>query len=344
MMLRMTLLILFGCGGVSAVTQSLQLCYTAFVQGINLTKLTAAGVVNEAQFIYFNGNVCKMIPNLTAEDEAHWTHRMQGEREDFKFLLSIINEDDNFNNTKGAHTVQWTYSCDLKDDNTTGGNLQYVFDGKDFMSLNLTSATWITSTFIKTKWDGNGKKTKYWKDFLERECTNWLKKVMKCSREILERNVRPEALVFQKHWFSPEVVCHATGFFPKAVTISWTKDREEVHDDVELRETLPNQDGSFQKRSIMNVSAEELQKHNYTCVIQHSSLEKELVLNVSERQILNGSGGGSDGWKFGVIVAVVVTLFVVAAVLMFFWKKRKSSGAEKPQEVQQNGTELHPLN
>lgn len=88
----------------------------------------------------------------------------------------------------GAHTVQWTYSCDLKDDNTTGGNLHYVFDGKDFMSLNLTSATWITSNFIKTKWDGNGKTAKYWKDFLERECINWLKKVMKRSREILERN------------------------------------------------------------------------------------------------------------------------------------------------------------
>ncbi|GAA6090146.1 class I histocompatibility antigen, Gogo-B*0103 alpha chain-like [Tachysurus ichikawai] len=329
------------------VTQSLQLYYTAFVQGINLTKLAAAGLVNEAQFIYFNGNVCKMIPNLTAEDEAHWTHFIQGEREDFKFLLSIINEDDDFNNTKGAHTVQWTYSCDLKDDNTTGGNLHYVFDGKDFMSLNLTSATWITSNFIKTKWDGNGKTAKYWKDFLERECINWLKKVMKRSREILERNVRPEALVFQKHSISPEVVCHATGFFPKAVNITWRKDGEDVHEDVELRETLPNQDGSFQRRSILKVPAEELQKHNYTCVIQHSSLEKELVLHVSERQILKdeGSSGGSGGRNIGIIVSVVVILLVVvAAVLVFIWKKIKCSGAEKPYEVQQNGTELNPLN
>ncbi|KAB5528266.1 hypothetical protein PHYPO_G00138310 [Pangasianodon hypophthalmus] len=100
--------------------------------------------------------------------------------------------------------------------------------------------------------------------------------------------VRSEASLFQKHSPSPEVVCHATGFFPKAVTISWQKDGEEVQEDVELRETLPNQDGSFQKRSILTVPAEELQKHTYTCVIQHSSLEKELVLPVSERRILRG--------------------------------------------------------
>ncbi|KAF5888069.1 BOLA class I histocompatibility antigen, alpha chain BL3-7-like, partial [Clarias magur] len=92
---------------------------------------------------------------------------------------------------------------------------------------------------------------------------------------------RPEVSVFQINSPSPEVVCHATGFFPKAVMITWQKDGEDVHEDVvELRETLPNQDGSFQKRSILKVPAEELQKHTYTCGVQHSSLEKELVREV----------------------------------------------------------------
>ncbi|KAI5088490.1 hypothetical protein C0J45_22033 [Silurus meridionalis] len=77
-----------------------------------------------------------------------------------------------------------------------------------------------------------------------------------------------------------EVVCHATGFYPKTINITWQKDGKDMHEDVELREMLPNQDGSFQKRSILKVSAEKLQKHNYTCVIEHSSLEKEMVLEV----------------------------------------------------------------
>ncbi|KAF5889853.1 BOLA class I histocompatibility antigen, alpha chain BL3-7-like, partial [Clarias magur] len=96
---------------------------------------------------------------------------------------------------------------------------------------------------------------------------------------------RPKVSVFQRHSCpSPEVVCHATGFFPKAVMITWQKDGEDVHEDVELRETLPNQDGSFQKRSILKVPAERLQKHTYTCVVQHSSLEKELGREVPKER------------------------------------------------------------
>ncbi|KAI4894158.1 hypothetical protein NFI96_004515 [Prochilodus magdalenae] len=77
---------------------------------------------------------------------------------------------------------------------------------------------------------------------------------------------------------SSPVVCHATGFYPKPVMISWKKNGEDLDEGVELRETLPNQDGTFQKRSILTVPPEELYKHNYTCIIQHSSLEKEIVL------------------------------------------------------------------
>ncbi|MCI4392401.1 hypothetical protein PGIGA_G00145420 [Pangasianodon gigas] len=132
-------------------------------------------------------------------------------------------------------------------------------------------------------------------------------------------HIRPETSLFQQE-SSPEVVCHATGFFPKAVMISWQKNGQEVHEDVALRETLPNQDGSFQKRSILKVPAEELQKHTYTCVIQHSSLEKELVLPVSERRILRG------GAPIAIIVAVVAALVALVAVVagIVVWKKKNS--------------------
>ncbi|KAK3514813.1 hypothetical protein QTP70_032436 [Hemibagrus guttatus] len=79
-----------------------------------------------------------------------------------------------------------------------------------------------------------------------------------------------------------------------------------------VRETLPNQDGSFQKRSILKVPAEELQKHTYTCVIQHSSLKEELVLEVPK-------GGGLMAIIVGVVVALVVLVAVVAGIMV--WKK-----------------------
>ncbi|KAK3513984.1 hypothetical protein QTP70_000825 [Hemibagrus guttatus] len=184
------------------------------------------------------------------------------------------------------------FGCELHDDSSTRGYNQYGYDGEDFISLDLNTGSWTADNdkaelFIK-QWDPNSGKAQYWKNYLKSNCIDQLQKFVSYGRETLERKVPPTASVFQKHSSSPEVVCHATGFFPKAVNITWRKDGEDVNEDVELRETLSNQDGSFQKRSILKVPAEELQKHNYTCVIQHSSLEEELVLNVGERRILSG--------------------------------------------------------
>ncbi|KAL6465915.1 hypothetical protein MHYP_G00260480 [Metynnis hypsauchen] len=110
------------------------------------------------------------------------------------------------------------------------------------------------------------------------------------------------------------------GFFPKAVKLFWQKNGEDLKEDVELRETLPNQDGTFQKRSILTVSPEELNKHHYTCIIQHSSLEEKMVLQEIDLRVLSGdSDGGSAGIFFG--GAVVVLLIVLSGCAGFIiWK------------------------
>ncbi|TUQ70305.1 Mevalonate kinase [Bagarius yarrelli] len=79
----------------------------------------------------------------------------------------------------------------------------------------------------------------------------------------------------------------------------------------------PNQDGSFQQRSILKVSSEELQKHTYTCVIQHSSLEKEMLMEVPK-------GGASIALIAGV-VAALVALVAAVVVGILIWKKKKNS-------------------
>ncbi|XP_060763956.1 BOLA class I histocompatibility antigen, alpha chain BL3-7-like isoform X3 [Neoarius graeffei] len=301
------------------VTHTLQYQHTA-VRGINLPEFTAVGLVDGEQFVFYDPIIKEAIPktewiqNISADDPLYWkreTERMQDEDYRLSVRLGLIMEC--FNQTQGIHTLQRTYSCELDDDSTTKGYDLYGYDGEDFMSLDLKTGTWTEAKpqagiFIK-KWDPTDAKAKHWKSYLEDDCVDWLKKFVSYGRETLERKVRPEASVFHKHTPSPEVVCHTTGFFPKALNITWQKDREDVIEDVELNETLPNQDGSFQKRSILKVPAEKLQKHKYTCVVQHSSLEKDLILEVAK-----------DGGQIGVVIGVVMT--VVTAVV--FWKKRNS--------------------
>uniref|UniRef100_A0A4W4E2S5 Ig-like domain-containing protein n=1 Tax=Electrophorus electricus TaxID=8005 RepID=A0A4W4E2S5_ELEEL len=99
-------------------------------------------------------------------------------------------------------------------------------------------------------------------------------------------SVSPEVTLLQKDSSSP-VVCHAKGFFPREVKISWKKNGKDLNENMELTETLPNHDGTFQKRSILTVSPEELDKNEYTCVVHHSGLEKDLVLRMADRRVLN---------------------------------------------------------
>ncbi|KAG9261547.1 H-2 class I histocompatibility antigen, Q9 alpha chain-like [Astyanax mexicanus] len=180
------------------------------------------------------------------------------------------------------------YDCVCRGSHSAGdGYFQLGYDGDDFISLDLNTKTWTAATLqaviTKLNWERKGD-TSYPKNYLENTCVEWLLKYVSYGRSTLERK---EVSVFQKDSSSP-VVCHATGFFPKAVMISWQKNGEELNEDVELRETLPNQDGTFQKRSILTLTPEELKNNKYSCVVQHSSLEKNLVLQVSNRRILQG--------------------------------------------------------
>ncbi|KAJ8358128.1 hypothetical protein AAFF_G00031450 [Aldrovandia affinis] len=65
--------------------------------------------------------------------------------------------------------------------------------------------------------------------------------------------------------------------------VTWQKKGEDHYDDVEQWETVPNEDGTFQTTSRLTVK--DWQTEDYTCVVQHKSLEKDIVKRVIEREI-----------------------------------------------------------
>ncbi|XP_058234302.1 uncharacterized protein LOC131345432 isoform X2 [Hemibagrus wyckioides] len=302
------------------VTHTLQYLYTAVTPGINFPEYTDAGLVDGEPFVYYDSNIKKYIPKtewikMIIDDPDYWTSGTQiqnAQQETYK--ADVITLMQRFNQTGGFHTLQRMYGCEIDDDGTIRGYEQLGYDGEDFISLDLEHVTWTAAkpqaVISKNKLDTEGA-APFEKFYLENICIEWLNKYVSHGRETLERKVRPEVSIFHKH-SSPDVVCHTTGFYPKEVVITWKKDGEVMLEDVELRETLPNQDGSFQKRSILKVSAEELQKHNYTCVVQHSSLDKEIVKIIPR-------DGGSGVLRIGVLAAVLVIAVFVGFLI---WKKK----------------------
>ncbi|XP_053085104.1 BOLA class I histocompatibility antigen, alpha chain BL3-7-like isoform X2 [Pangasianodon hypophthalmus] len=331
---KVLLLFTFSVHLSSAETHTLDFFYTGVTPGTNFPEFTVVGVVDGEQIVHYDSSTSKTILKKEwMKDKADvadfWnreTDSWQEEQEWLKTDSAALRK--RFNHTKGVQTVQIMFGCELNDDGTTTAYSQFGYNGEDLIRLDLKTVAWVLAkpqaVFTEKKWDPTGHEADYCTEYLKNDCITMLKKFVSYSRE---SKVRPEVSVFQKHSPYPEVVCHATGFFPKAVVISWQKDGEEVHENVALRETLPNLDGSFQKRSILTVPAEELQKHTYTCVIQHSSLEKELVLPVR------------DGAPIAIIVALVAVVFALVAVVagIVVWKKKNSGFSRVPPKPSSEG-------
>ncbi|XP_016413627.1 class II histocompatibility antigen, B-L beta chain-like [Sinocyclocheilus rhinocerous] len=102
--------------------------------------------------------------------------------------------------------------------------------------------------------------------------------MMKCT-------VHPKVYLLQKN--SSPVVCIATGFYPAIVNITWRKNGQEHHENMETRETLKNMDETFQKRISLRVKKEEWKRNCYTCVVQHKSLKKDIQKIQTEDEIIS---------------------------------------------------------
>ena len=64
--------------------------------------------------------------------------------------------------------------------------------------------------------------------------------------------------------------------------ITLKKDGVDMHEDVDMGETLPNEDGTFQKRAELKVSPEERKKGEFTCEVAHKSGEPIVKILIVE--------------------------------------------------------------
>ncbi|KAI3358872.1 hypothetical protein L3Q82_015268, partial [Scortum barcoo] len=95
----------------------------------------------------------------------------------------------------------------------------------------------------------------------------------------------PSVSLLQKSPSSP-VSCHATGFYPDRATLIWRKDGEELHEDVDHGEILPNHDGSFQMSvdlKLSSVTPEDWSR--YDCVFHLSGVKDDIVTKLDKAEI-----------------------------------------------------------
>ncbi|XP_047413687.1 saoe class I histocompatibility antigen, A alpha chain-like isoform X3 [Sciurus carolinensis] len=289
---RTFLLLLFGSLIVTQVwagSSSLRYFHTAVSRPGGQPRYIAVGYVDDTQFVRFDSDSAdpRMEPRapwIEKEGFKYWEEQTQRAKDTAKIfrvnlrtLRGYYNQSDS-----GSHTLQWTYGCDVGPDGRfLRGHDQFAYDGTDYISLNEDLRSWTaanTAALISKHKSEAAREAEYQRVYLQGECVEWLRRYLESGKETLRRVEPPKTHMTQHPTSDQESTlrCWALGFHPAEITLMWQRDGEDQTQDMELVETRPAGDGTFQKWAAVVVPAGEEQR--YTCHVHHEGLPEPLTL------------------------------------------------------------------
>ncbi|KAM9234270.1 class I histocompatibility antigen, Gogo-B*0103 alpha chain-like isoform 2-T2 [Dugong dugon] len=295
------------------------------------TRYISVGYVDDTQFVRFDSDAANprmepRAPWMEQEGPEYWereTRRVKGDaqtyRRNLRTALRYYNQSDS-----RSHTIQVLYGCDVgPNGHLLRGYDQSAYDGADYIALNEDLRTWTAADtaaqITQRKWEKD-RVTENVRAYVEGRCVESLRRYLENGKEMLQRADVPRTQVTHHPISEHEVTlrCWALGFYPAEITLTWQKDGEDQTQDMELVETRPAGDGTFQKWVAVVVPSGEEQR--YTCHVQHEGLPKPLTLRWKSRS-------QSTVLIMGIIAALVL-LVVIAAVVAgaVIWRMRSSGG------------------
>ncbi|XP_045705519.1 class I histocompatibility antigen, B alpha chain-like isoform X2 [Phyllostomus hastatus] len=278
-------------------THSLRILTTAlYGPGRGKNRYLGAGYVDDTEMVRYDSDAKGPRLKLAAAGlEKLWMEWRRGEAEDRQFgddyMLKIQHYEQmsrgNLNKLRahynqsedGSHTLQELSGCVVGSDRRfLRGYNHFAYDGADYISLNEDLRSWTSAAGVIWSNLVQVPDVERRRAYLQEKCVRWLRLILEKGRETLLRADPPKTYVTLHPISDHEVTlrCWALGFYPADITLTWQREGEDLTQDMELVETRPAGDGTFQKWAALTVSPGEEQR--YTCRVQHQGLPEPLTL------------------------------------------------------------------
>ncbi|KAM6248869.1 class I histocompatibility antigen, F10 alpha chain-like [Porphyrio hochstetteri] len=305
-------------GGAACEPHSLRYFYTAVSEpSPGVPEFVIVGYVDGNLVMRYDSETGRMVPRAewmkNNLDQQYWDRQTQTGLNNQKMNhLSLATLQDRYNQSRGAHTLQRMYGCDLLEDGSTRGYEQHAYDGRDFIAFDMDAMTFTAvdaaAQITKRNWEVGGTEAEHLKHYLESTCPEWLRKYVSYGQAVLERKEPPTVRVLKKETHGILTLhCHAYGFYPRPISISWLKDGEVRDQETERGSIVPNSDGTYY--TWVSIEARPGEQDKYQCRVEHASLGEPGVFAWGE----SGGLGHVDGWARGVQLPLLTTLLIPRA-------------------------------
>nr|XP_042093395.1 BOLA class I histocompatibility antigen, alpha chain BL3-7 isoform X4 [Ovis aries] len=285
---------------------SLRYVYTAVSRpGLGEPRFIAVGYVDDTQFVRFDSDA----PDPRMEPRARWVEQEGPEYWDQEtriykdaaqtFRVNLNTLRGYYNQSEaGSHTLQCMCGCDVgPDGRLLRGFMQFGYDGRDYIALNEDLRSWTAADtaaqISKRKIEAAGGAEGH-RNYFEGLCVEELRRYLETGKDTLLRADPPKARVTHHPISDREVTlrCWALGFYPEEISLTWQRNEEDQTQGMELVETRPSGDGTFQKWAALVVPSGEEQR--YTCHVQHEGLQEPLTLRWGEKGQTYTQASSSD--------------------------------------------------
>ncbi|NXE71893.1 HA1F protein, partial [Calcarius ornatus] len=219
-----------------------------------------------------------------------------------------------YNQSRGLHTQLWVYGCDLLSDGSIRGSSWLGYDGRDHISFDLKSGKFMpadsSAETTGKHWEQEGIDAEGWTNYLKHECPELLRKYIGYRQKELERKVPPDVHVSgRKEHGTLFLSCHAYGFYPNTIAVSWMKGGETLDQETERGAIVPNSDGTFHTWARIEALPEE--REQYRCKVEHPGMPEPRIF----------AWEPTSGGNLTVVVAVSAIATILIVLIGFgVWK------------------------